>query len=306
MVQQTTYEVRLPLAFFYETKTPLPIPDVIKALSALDKMSIGIPAFFTSLSGAQVDSCTLQVEKVESGSLKEYLELGLTFLTQGEKDKFVKWLKTTKMGKALRYTAIGGVAAAAFIVIAASGITLVDKVSGNNAPSIQATNSVVMVAGQDIFGVNQPDLDKAIAAALSRDRKRIASASVDFVKPAAGLSGGSIYAGDDNSSPLQISHAAAKDTPDKAVMYSSGQDLPFSNVDVDIRTLNRDSDKAGWVARLPTITKQKKLPMHFEPGVDIRKAQNNQMIKADVVVSYDQDPDTGALIPKSFIVKSIY
>jgi hypothetical protein len=306
VVQQMTYEVRLPLAFYYETKTPLPIPDVIKALSALDRLSIGIPAFFTSLSGVNVDSCVLEVEKVESGSLKEYLDLALFFLTQAEKDKFENWLKTTKMGNALRYTAVAGVAAAAFMVIAASGITLVDKVAGNKAPSIQATNSVVMVAGQDMFGVNQPDLDKAITAALSRDKKRIASAAVDFVKPAAGLNGGKIFAGDDNSSPLQISHAAAKDTPDKAIMYSSGQDLPFQNVDVDIRTLNRDSDKAGWVARLPTVAKNKKLPMQFEPGVDIRKAQSNQIIKADVLVSYDQDPDTGALIPKSFIVKAIY
>lgn len=300
------FEVRLPLAFYYESKAPLPIPDVIKALSALDRMSTGMPAFFSSLSGAKVESCVLQVEKVESGSLKEYLELVLKCLNQVEKDKLEKWLMTTKFGSGVRYTAIAGVAAAAFIVVASSAVTLVDKAVGNNAPSIQATNSVVMVAGQDMFNSTPQALSKAIEAALSTDRKRIASASLDFVKPAAGPNGGAIYAGDDKTSPLTISHAASRDAPDKAVFSATAQELKYANVDVDIRSLNRDSDKSGWVARIPTIAKKKKLPMHFEPGLDSSKARVNQLIKADITVSYDPDPETGALVPKKFTVTAIH
>lgn len=37
----TDLEVSLPLAFYYDTKKPVPIPDVIKALSALERMSLG-------------------------------------------------------------------------------------------------------------------------------------------------------------------------------------------------------------------------------------------------------------------------
>lgn len=300
------FEVRLPLAFYYESKTPLPIPDVIKALSALDRMSTGMPAFFSSLSGAKVSSCELQVEKVESGSLKEYLELVLKCLNQVEKDKLEKWLMTTKFGTGLRYTAIAGVAAAAFIVVAASAVSLVDKAVGTNAPSIQATNSVVMVAGQDMFNSTPAALSRAIEAALSTDRKRIASASLDFVKPASGSNGGAIYAGDDKTSPLVISHAAARDAPDKAVFSASAQDLKYTSVDVDIRSLNRDSEKAGWVARIPSIAKNKKLPMYFDPGLDNSKARSEPVIKADITVSYEQDPETGALVPKQFTVTAIY
>lgn len=306
MNPQMDLEVRLPLAFYYESKTPLPIPDVIRALSALDRMSPAMPAFFSSLSGAQVQSCELRVEKVESGSLKEYLELVLKCLNQAEKDKLEKWLMTTKFGTGLRYTAIAGVAAAAFIVVAASAISLADKAAGNNAPSIQATNSVVMVAGQDMFNSSPQQLDKAVEAALSTDRKRVATAALDFVKPAAGQNGGAIYAGDDKSSPLVISHAASRDAPDKAVFSPVSQELKYQNVDVDIRSLNRDSDKTGWVARIPSIANKKKLPMYFEPGLDNSKAGISQVIKADITVSYDPDPQSGALVPKSFTVTAIH
>lgn len=303
---QMDFEVKLPLAFYYESKTPLPIPDVIKALSALDRMSAAMPAFFSSLSGAKIQSCELLVKKVESGSLKEYLNLVLKCLNQAEKDKLEKWLMTTKLGTGLRYTAIAGVASAAFIVLASSAMTLVDKAIGNNAPSIQATNSVVMVAGQDMFNSSPQELNKAIEAALSTDRKRVATAALDFVKPAAGQNGGAIYAGDDKSSSLVISHAASRDAPDKAVFSATPQELKYTNVDVDIRSLNRDSDKSGWVARIPTIASKKKLPMYFEPGLDNSKARANQIIKADITVSYDPDPQTGALVPKHFTVTTIH
>lgn len=303
---QTDFEVRLPLAFYYESTKPLPIPDVIKALSALDRMSSAMPAFFSSLSGAKIQSCELQVEKVESGSLKEYLELVLKCFNQAEKDKLEKWLMTTKFGTGIRYTAIAGVAAAAFIVVASSAVSLVDKAVGNNAPSIQATNSVVMVAGQDMFNSSPQELNKAIEAALSTDRKRVASAALDFVKPASGPNGGAIHAGDDKTSPLAISHAASRDAPDKAVFSTTPQELKYTNIDVDIRSLNRDSDKTGWVARLPSIANKKKLPMFFEPGLDNSKAGASQVIKADVTVSYEPDPETGALVPKKFTVTAIH
>ncbi|QRY80125.1 hypothetical protein JVX91_03105 [Pseudomonas sp. PDNC002] len=302
----TDLEVSLPLAFYYDTKKPVPIPDVIKALSALDRMSLGIPAFFTAISGAKVDSCSLKVSKIESGSLKEYLELALKFLTAEERKKFEDWLKTTKMGKGLRYTIIGGVAAAAFVVVASSAIALVDRVSGANAPSISANNSVVMVAGQDLYNVTPQQLEAAVNAALSRDRKKIASAALDFVKPASGQNGGAIYAGEDSSSDLKISKEAVRDAPDSIDFSASDQDISYQNVAIDIRTLNRDSDHSGWVARIQSIANNKKLALSFASGVDYSKATSQQFIQADITVTYTQDPNKGALVPKAVLVTKVY
>ncbi|MGK8436443.1 hypothetical protein ACRS3X_03650 [Ectopseudomonas hydrolytica] len=299
------HELKLPLAFYYDTKQPVPIPDVIKSLSALDRLSKGLPAFLSTLSGADIDSCELKVSRIESGSLKETLDVALRFLTAAEKTKFETWLKTTKMGKGIRYAAFGGLLATAVLVVASSSMVLVDKLGGNSTPSIQASHSVVMVAGQDMFNVSRPELEAAISAAMAIDKKKIATASLDFISPAAGGGGGALFAGDDNKGPVSISEQAVRDAPAKPDFSIDDQELQFTNVTIDIRTLNRDSDQAGWVAKVPSVGKNKKLPMSFAPGVNYNKAFSSQFIQADITVTYSQTPK-GSLVPKSFVVTAVY
>lgn len=298
-------ELSLPVAFYYETSKPLPIPDVIRALSALHKLSSGLPAFFTTISGAKIDDCTLKVQKVESGSLKEYLEMVLKFISPEEKKKFEKWLMTTKLGTAARYTAVAGIAALAIMVLASSYVTLADKLSGQSAPSITANNSVVLNAGGDIFNVSLPVLDKAVKAAGSKNRKQMTAAALDFVKPASGENGGAIYAGEDASSPVKISHEAATDAPESLNFETTEQDITYKDVSIDIRNVNRDSESSGWTGYAQSIVPNKKLPLSFDSAVDLTKAKRDQFIKADIIVTYSIKPSTGDLVPKSMQVTAI-
>lgn len=296
-------EISFPVAFYYETSKPLPIPDVIKALSALNRLSAGVPAFFSTLSGAKVDSCTLKVKSVESGSLKEYFEMALKFLSQDEKEKFEKWAMTTKMGTAARYTLIGSVV---FLVLAASYVTLADKLSGQNAPSITLNNSVVFNAGRDILNVPSDKLEKAIKAAGSKNRKQMAAAAVDFVKPAAGDGGGDIYAGEDANAPVSISHEAATDAPDRISPDEGGHDIDYTDVTIDIRNVNRDSESAGWTGYAQSIAPNKKLALSFDQSLDLTKPKRDQFIKADITVTYGTNRKTGDLLPKSIFVSKIH
>lgn len=298
-------ELSLPVAFYYETSKPLPIPDVIRALSALQKMSSGLPAFFSTLSGAKIDDCVLKVEKVESGSLKEYLELVLKFLSAAEKEKFEKWLMTTKLGTAARYTAVAGIASLAIMVLASSFVTLADKLSGQSAPSIKANNSIVLSAGGDIYNVSLPVLEKAVKAAGSKNRRQMAAAALDFVKPASGQNGGAIYAGEDPTSPVKISHEAATDAPDSLSVETPEQDIPYKDVSIDIRNVNRDSESSGWLGYAQSIAPNKKLPISFASGIDLTAAKTDQFIVADIIVTYSIKPNTGDLVPKSMQVTSI-
>lgn len=296
----------LPLAFYYDTKYPVPIPVIVKALSSLDRISVALPAFFSSLSGAKIDGCEIKVSKIESGSLKETFELGLRFLTDDERQKFKRWLTKTKMGNITRIAGAGAFAAAAVLVVASSGLNLVNQFSGTNAPTITANNSNVIVAGGDVFNVSQKQLEDATEAGLKLDRKKIAAASLDFVKPAAGADGGIIYAGEQPSKAVvQISQAAATDAPDKVDFSAGDHDVDYVNVAVDIRNLNRDAD-TGWLAVIPTIAKRKKLTLSFDPAIDLTKAKREQHISADLTVTYTQDPNKGAMVPKSVLVTKIY
>ncbi len=300
------YEVSMPLAFYYDTKYPVPIPVIVKALSSLDRLSVALPAFFSSLSGVEIDSCEIKVSKIESGSLKEIFELGLKFLTAQEKKKFETWLKTTKMGSVTRIAGAGAFAAAAVLVVVSSGLTLVNQFSGTNAPSITANNSNVIVAGGDVFNATQKQIDDAVAAGMKADKKKIAAASIDFVKPAAGANGGAIYAGEKAvAATVTISQAAATDSPERVDFSAGDLEVNYSNVDVDIRKLNRDSD-TGWIAVIPSIATKKKLALSFDPSVDMTKAKRDQHIKADLTVTYTQDPNKGSMVPKGVLVTKIY
>lgn len=302
----TLYEVSLPLAFYYDTKSPVPIPVIVKALSSLDRLSVALPAFFSSLSGVEIDGCEIKVSKIESGSLKEVFELGLKFLTDDQKQKFETWLKTTKMGAVTRVAGAGAFAAAAVLIVVSSGLTLVNQFSGTNAPSITASNSNVIVAGGDVFNVTQKQLDDALKAGMKRDKKKIAAASLDFVKPAAGADGGAIFAGEKPSQTgVQISQAAATDAPDRVDFSAGDLDVDYVNVAIDIRNLNRDAD-TGWLAVIPSIATRKKLTLSFESGVDMTKAKHDQHIQADLTVTYTQDPNKGAMVPKGVLVTKIY
>lgn len=302
----TLYEVSLPLSFYYDTKIPVPIPVIVKALSSLDRLSVALPAFFSSLSGVEIDSCEIKVSKIESGSLKEIFELGLKFLTDDQKKKFEAWLMTTKMGAVTRVAGAGAFAAAAVLVVVSSGLSLVNQFSGANAPSIIANNSNVIVAGGDVFNATQKQLDEATAEAMKTDKKRIAAASLDFVKPAAGTNGGAIYAGEQRSSGVvNISQAAATDAPDRVDFSAGDLDVDYVNVAVDIRKLNRDAD-TGWLAVIPSIAKKKKLTLSFDHNVDMTKAKREQHIQADLTITYTQDPNKGSMVPKGVLVTKIY
>lgn len=296
--------VTLPLAFYFETETPVPIPKIIKSLAGLDKIARELPAFFTSLSGVEIDSCELKVRKIESGSLREVLDLALFFLNEDEKARFEAWMRTTKMGTATRYAAGLTLAGVAVLLVVSQTLNVYDHFAGTDTPSIQANNSVVMIAGSDIFNVPSSQLEAAAAAALQRDKKKLVGAALDFVKPAAGENAGGIYAGESAEAGVHISHEAARDAPASADFSVKNTDIPFENVTVDIRILNRDVGK-GWIGYIPSVAQDQKLSLSFADGVDINSAKNDQIIQANVIVTYAQDPNKGTLSPKSAQITAV-
>ena len=81
MAEQITYT--FPLAFYYESKLPVPIDEIVKSLLALEKLVAKVPLLLGELSGTKIDLHSLKVEKIESGSLKELLEMSISFLSEG-------------------------------------------------------------------------------------------------------------------------------------------------------------------------------------------------------------------------------
>nr|MBO2511815.1 hypothetical protein [Gammaproteobacteria bacterium] len=295
----------LPVAFYYDTKVPVPIPDIIRSLEGLDALTRSLPRFFSELTGITVDGAELRVQKIETGSLKEHMECVLMFLTPEEREKFKTWLQGTKMGTTLRYAACGGVIAAALIMVAGGAIAAYDAFTGANTPTIQAYHNVIINIGSDALSVSQDQARKAIEAALSKEKKASVAAAMKFVAPAGSENGGALYAGE-KGAELHVSYEAARDTPVVPDFKVKDQTLAHQNVPLSIRALDRDRDDAGWWVVMPTIAANKRLRMTFAEGVDIAKAMLETDINADVLVVYSQDFSQGVLIPKSVEVQKIY
>lgn len=304
MTDQITYS--LPLSFYFETKLPVPIDELVRSLLALEKIAAKVPLFLGNLSGTAIDLHELKVEKIESGSLKEILELTLSFLSEEEKEKFVKWLNETKMGRATKIAAVGGLASIAVLLIASTAITAYDTFTKSDTPSIQANNNIIINVGADAIGVSQEHLATAVAASMSGDKKKVVKAALDFVRPASGENGGSIHAGESKVSAVAFSHEAARDAPAQPDFRVRDIDLKYENTVVQIRVLDRDKTSGGWKATLPSVAENKRLSLYFNDGLEPGKASTEAEIKADVIVTYAQDFNKGSMIPKSVIVTKIY
>ncbi|MEN5258645.1 MULTISPECIES: hypothetical protein [Pseudomonas] len=295
-----------PLSFYYESKQPIPIDEIVKSLLALERLAAKVPLLLGELSGTEIDLHSLKVEKIESGSLKELLEMSISFLSEEDKKKFQQWLKGTKMGQAAKVAALGGLASLAVLLIASQAITAYDTFTKTDTPSIQANHNVIINIGADATGVSKERLSQAIDASMTGDKKKVVSAALNFVSPAAGEDGGGLYVGKDKSSGISFSHQAATDAPAQADFRVRDVDHRYEKVEVEIKVLDRDKIESGWKASLPTIAADKRLPLYFADGLEPGKAATDAKIKADIVVTYAQDFNRGSMIPKSILIQRIY
>lgn len=304
MAEQITYT--FPLAFYYESKLPVPIDEIVKSLLALEKLVAKVPLLLGELSGTKIDLHSLKVEKIESGSLKELLEMSISFLSEEDKAKFKAWLKDTNMGKATKVAALGGLASLAVLLIASQAISAYDTFTKTDTPSIQANHNVIINIGADATGISPEKLKKAIDASMTGDKKKVVAAALDLVSPAAGENGGGLYIGQDKSSGIAFSHEAATDAPAQADFRVRDVDHLYEQTEVVIKVLDRDKVESGWKGILPTVAAEKRLPIYFADGMPPGKAATEESIFADVVVTYAQDFNKGSMIPKSVLIKRIY
>lgn len=304
MADQITYT--FPLAFYYESKLPVPIDEIVKSLLALEKLAAKVPLLLGELSGTKIDLHSLKVEKIESGSLKELLEMSISFLSEEDKAKFKAWLRGTKMGQATKVAALGGLASLAVLLIASQAITAYDTFTKTDTPSIQANHNVIINIGADATGVPAERLKKAIDASMTGDKKKVVAAALNFVSPAAGENGGGLYLGKDKESGIAFSHEAATDAPAQPDFRVRDVDHRYEKTEVVIKVLDRDKVESGWKAILPTVAAEKRLPLYFADGMAPGKAAREESVFADVIVTYAQDFNKGSMIPKSVLIQRIY
>ncbi|WP_134676998.1 hypothetical protein [Ectopseudomonas khazarica] len=306
MTDQLTLD--LPVNFFFEAEEPVPIDEIVSSLLGLQKLASKVPALIGTLCEAdgEVDWEGLKVSKIQSGSLLEVLVLTLLFSSVADKEKCIKWLNETTMGKYAKF-GLGGLLV---LLLASEAVTMYDTFAskvGNQTetPSIQANHNVIINIGSDATGVAPDELKAAVDAALTGDRKKVVRAALDFIRPASGEGRGGLHVGD-HASGVQFSHEAATEAPPTPDFRARDTEVAYTDTQLDIRALDRDSADRGWKGTLPRATGEKRLPIEFAEGVDISKAVSEESVRADVIVVMATDFNRGILIPKKITVTKIY
>lgn len=305
MTDQLTLD--LPISFYFESQEPIPIDEIVSSLLGLQKLASKVPLLVGNLCDVEyeIDLDSLKVAKIESGSLLEVLVLTLLFSSAVDRDKCIKWLNETKMGKYAKY-GLGGLL---LLLLASESITLYDTFKGKGAegetPSIQANNNVLINIGSEATGASVVELRAAIDGALTGDRKKMVKAALDFVRPASGEGRGGLHAGEE-ATGVEFSHQAATDAPATPDFRVKDTNVAYTNTRLEIRALDRDKSDSGWRGALPQATGEKRLPLYFADGLDITKAVTLEAVQADVEVVMATDFNRGILIPKSITVTKIY
>ena len=305
MTDQLTLD--LPISFYFESKEPIPIDEIVASLLGLQKLASKVPMLVGNLCHAEhgIDLDSLKVSKIESGSLLEVLVLTLLFSSAVDKERCIRWLNETKMGKYAKY-GLGGLL---LLLLASESITLYDSFKGKDGagetPSIQANNNILINIGSEATGASTDELRAAIDGALTGDRKKMVRAALDFVRPASGEGRGGLHVGEE-ATGVAFSHQAATDAPATPDFRVKDTEVAYPSTKLEIRALDRDKVDSGWRGALPQLTGEKRLPLYFADGVDITKAVTQESVQADVQILMSTDFNRGVLVPKSITVTKIY
>ena len=305
MTDQLTLD--LPISFYFESKEPIPIDEIVASLLGLQKLASKVPILLGNLCHVdhEIDLDSLKVSKIESGSLLEVLVMTLLFSSAVDKERCVRWLNETRMGKYAKY-GLGGLL---LLLLASESITLYDTFKGKGGPgetpSIQANNNILINIGSDATGASTDELRAAIDGALTGDRKKMVRAALDFVRPASGEGRGGLHVGEE-ATGIEFSHQAATDAPATPDFRVKDTEVAYTSTKLEIRALDRDKVDSGWRGTLPQATGEKRLPLYFAEGLDITKAVTQEAVEADVHVLMSTDFNRGVLVPKSITVTKIY
>ena len=255
----------LPISFYFESKEPIPIDEIVASLLGLQKLASKVPLLVGHLCQAdsQVDLESLKVSKIESGSLLEILVLTLLFSSAVDKERCIKWLNETTMGKYAKY-GLGGLL---LLLLASESITLYDTFTNkggdaaSGTPSIQANHNILINIGSEATGKSVDELKAAIDAALTGDRKKVVRAALDFVRPASGEGRGGLHAGE-VATGVAFSHQAATDAPATPDFRAKDTEVAYEKTQLEIRALAVAGAECNTVIEL-NPEHHAALPWHF-------------------------------------------
>ncbi len=284
---------------YYKTENPVPIKQIISSLQGLEGVIKYLPAALTNLTGVEIQESEFLIQSIEAGSLWEEIFVKLTF---GSKDKLDEFLAKTHANKPVRNTIIG----VALLGLVGYGMHLAATASKTAAPTITATNSVIIQNGAGVLNLTPEVVQKHIEAAV-KDKKSVAESAVRFISPARAELNATISVGDAENfeeSRLEIPSKAIKETPARLEIEPNERVEVYKNSKLQIRALNLDSHTTGWKGKLSN--REDKLPIVFAPEIDISSLFGVETLLVDADLVFAEKGKSRELQPKRIYVHRVH
>lgn len=288
---------------YYSNKNHLPLEDVAESLLALKAIIEATPDVLERLQpGLHIQKVNVFVNEIKAGSLWEDLVVKFIFGNQEKLDSSVQSLRQDIGVDSLisNRTLVGAIIGA---LITGGGIYLLNKLKGpeEQKQALQASQSVFIINGANIAGVNEEQFRSVIQGTLARN-DHLPKEAVKVVRPAKREGETSIVLNQDPQTKIENSAIRAMPTspPDDEPPETVDD---FYDVEIQIRAIDLDSTKRGWAAVVPSIS-GRRTKMHLDPHIKVHDLLGKTAINGDITVIFRYD-DTGLKVPNLIFLREL-
>lgn len=289
--------------FYYSNKHHLSVEDVAESLLALQSFIKATPDVLERIiPGLQIQRVDVFVNEIKSGSLLEDLVVKFIWGNQESFDQHVADLrKDLKVDALLANKTLVGAVIGALVI--GGGIYVANKMTAQEEQkqTLQAVQNVFIVNGANLSGVDEQKFRSAIQEVLYKN-DHLQKDAVKVVKPAKRDAEATIVF---NNDPVAtIDNKAVRAMPGSALDEAREEEMDdFTDVEIEIRATDLDSNKRGWGAVVPSVS-PRRVRMHLDPEIKIYDLLGKQSIRGDITVIYRRD-DKGTRFPTLVFLRSI-
>ena len=290
-------EISVPMSLYFDRSSAPTLQEVIDSLQGFDAIAKRFPKILSELMDVPVSSVSVNVNKIEIGSLYDDLIVNFGFGGQEQIDLFMKEMHEEFMNhEAVPYLIF-------FLLLIAGGVVLYKAVSPKEKPMDPIINShnttIVNIIAADV-GKDPEQVKEIIERAVPH------SESIKLAKDSC-----KIFNAFGDSESMKFKNFEKYSMP-KELVKSFPSDIAvdeiedmkdFDGVEVQIRAADMDSLKTGWAARIPAVY-DKRLKVKVAGAVDASKINMGASVKADVTVVYKNEG--GEMVPSYAMIRKIY
>jgi hypothetical protein len=269
----TTYEIK------YTNRNPVPIPEIIESLKAIEDLIHRTPPFMEKAFGTQVDGIAVYVDTLYSGSLIERFLVRFVFKDEDNYNKAKEVVNgMVDINDALKFllaATMGGMMAYGALQVIEPGAPSSAISAYNNT----ITNSIVNIGGQANF--TEDDVQELFDNL--KDKKGLAKSSINAVKPAKL----------DSSANIELVELEGLDIDRDFIDQVPSEYSPpvptektehYDDTRVIIYASDRDKTESSWAGIVPGVV-DKRIKFTLAEGVDPVKIHGHTKVIADISVT---------------------